>query len=139
VTARLRSRLSAGGMTVLNPASPSLATMVLPAMPGREAAGSHAPPADAAGQDRYTEGLFRFISGLDGQAGQPVAIGLVPGYARPGSDAAPSALRLFAVNPFLDEQQADVIADRVMSMKKEFDQAWEQRESLPARLLHTPR
>jgi glutamate/tyrosine decarboxylase-like PLP-dependent enzyme len=139
VTARLRSRLSAAGMKVLNPGSPSLATMVLPAAPAREASDGQALPADAAGQDRYTEGLFRFISGLDGQAGQPVAIGLVPGYARPGSDAAPSALRLFAVNPFLDERQADVIADRVMSMKREFDHAWEQRGSLPARLLHTPR
>ncbi|MGH3404424.1 MAG: pyridoxal phosphate-dependent decarboxylase family protein [Streptosporangiaceae bacterium] len=137
-TARLRSRLAAGGMTVLNADSPSLATMILPARPAREAAAGQ-PSSDAAGQDRYTEALFRYIAGLDGQADQPVAIGFVPGYARPGSDAAPSALRLFTVNPWLDEQQADVIADRVISMKKEFDLAWGQHDAAAPRLLHTPR
>jgi L-2,4-diaminobutyrate decarboxylase len=138
VTARLRSRLAAGGMTVLNADSPSLATMVLPARPAPEAMKEHLTE-EAAEQDRYTEGLFRFISGLDGHAGQPVAIGLVPGYVRPGSDTMPSALRLFAVNPLLDEQQADIVADRIISMKKEFDLAWGQRESSPPTLLHTPR
>jgi L-2,4-diaminobutyrate decarboxylase len=139
VTARLRSRLASGGMTVLNTGSPSLATMVLPARPAREAAESLAPAEDAAEQDSYTEGLFRFISGLDGQAAQPLAIGLVPGYARPGSGASPTALRLFVVNPFLDEQQAGIIADRVISMKNEFDLAWSLRGSSGSRLQHTPR
>jgi len=138
VTAHLRSRLAAEGMTILNPNSPSLATMILPARPAPDASTGQA-SADAAGQDRYTEALFRYISGLDGQANQPVAIGFVPGYARPGSDAKPSALRLFTVNPWLDEQQADIIADRIVSLKKEFDRTSGQRVSADLRLMHTPR
>jgi L-2,4-diaminobutyrate decarboxylase len=137
-TARLRSRLAAEGMTVLNADSPSLATMILPASPAREAATGQ-PSSDAVGQDRYTEALFRYIAGLDGQADLPVAIGFVTGYARPGSDVTSSALRLFTVNPWLDEQQADIIADRVISMKKEFDLAWRQHDVAAPRLVHTPR
>lgn len=137
-TARLRSRLAAEGMTVLNADSPSLATMILPVGPAQEGATGQ-PCSDAAGQDRYTEALFRYIAGLDGQGAEPVAIGFVPGYAGPGSDATPPALRLFTVNPWLDERQADIIADRVISMKREFDLAWGQHDPAAPRLAHTPR
>jgi L-2,4-diaminobutyrate decarboxylase len=137
VTARLRTRLAAAGMTVLNEDSPSLATMILPLPPRSARAGQ--PPPDTAGQDRYAEALFRFISGLDGQADQSVAIGFVPSYTRPGPTITPSALRLFTVNPWLDAEQADIIADRVIAMKTEFDLSWEQRGPVPRRLLHTPR
>jgi glutamate/tyrosine decarboxylase-like PLP-dependent enzyme len=141
LTARLRSRIAQADMTVLNGASPSLATMVLPARPGTPVSHVRELPAQAEAQNLYTEALFRYVAGMDGNAARPVAIGFVPGYAKTGSGHSLSALRLFLVNPFLDAGHIDAVVDHLRNLKRDFDQLGTHGDVAgPApRLIHTPK
>jgi L-2,4-diaminobutyrate decarboxylase len=133
LTARLREAIRAPDLTVLNPDSPSLATMVVPRLPGAQ----HTGP----GQDHYTELLFRHVAGLDGGVPRPLAIGYVPGYAPTGGGRSVAALRLFLVNPFLDDKHVDGFAAQLVDLKREFDDLHSggRTRSLTVRLDHTPR
>jgi glutamate/tyrosine decarboxylase-like PLP-dependent enzyme len=99
MTALLRQKLAEHGMEILNPGSPSLATMFVPARPGERS--------PAAWTDDHTETIFRRASGLSGEHPDPLAIGFVPGYQPLGGGAPRAALRIYLANPLIDESAID--------------------------------
>jgi glutamate/tyrosine decarboxylase-like PLP-dependent enzyme len=137
LTLHLRRRLHAEELTVLNPASPSLATLVTASPPGPDPG-----PGDAAEADLYLEDLYRFASGLDGGVLEPLALGFVPGYQPPRGGSPVAAIRWYVANPALDAADVTRGVAQFMDLKRAFDHRWtptDRKHPPVLRISHTPR
>jgi L-2,4-diaminobutyrate decarboxylase len=142
LTDKLRTALASNGEYVMNPRSPSLATMVVPTQLGVAPCAAAALDLDALHeQNLYTESLFRHLLGLDGRQGPHLAVGFVPEYRAADTHRKLAALRFYLINPVLTNDHLVAAVDRYLCVKERFDRTiWpDEKQNSMVRINHTPR
>lgn len=117
---RLRYELARAGFNVLNPRSPSLATMFVPV--GQRTADVANGRAGPGPRRSVEESFFQRLSGFDSASTEePVLVGFLPNYAPPGCADGRPALRIYLANPHLSESDLEIVVDHLRVSWEKFE------------------